>query len=95
MLFDVYFGLASFCMGLCTVWAYAAQVKGDDMATGVAISLMVFSLWSAVLRFHLRGHAAEAGWSSGRRFVPVVLFAFGFVLVLMAEWQTLFGPAQQ
>lgn len=91
MLFDIYFSLGSFCVGLCTVFAFVARAKGDDRILGVAISLVVFGLWSFAFGWHLRTHAAENEWSFFRRFVPVVFYLLGIALVASIEWRTLVG----
>jgi len=91
MLFDIYFSLGSFCLGLCTVGAYVARAKGDDRLLSVAISLLVFALFSIGFRWHLRTHAAEKEWSFFRRFVPVVFYLLGIAIVASIEWRTLVG----
>jgi hypothetical protein len=85
MLFDIYFNLGSFYMGLCTIGASAAIEKGDHKYIGVAIALVIFAVWTRAFRWHFRHHAELNEWSFVRRLVPLICYVAGLLLAFLAE----------
>ena len=82
MLYDVYFNLLSFYLGLCTGFAHATKAEGEWHAFGIAIgTLIVVSFWW-LLRRHLKSHAQSNEWSFFRRYVPLLCFVIGLALAI-------------
>ena len=84
MLFDIYFNLGSFYLGICTSLACVQAVRPAD-ARMLAIGTLIIAFYGWMFRWLLQRHSQEKGWSLVRRFAPLVCYAFGFLLPILTS----------
>jgi hypothetical protein len=81
MLFDVYFNLGSFYLGICTCFAHTTKADGAWHAIWIAISTLIVILYGRIFRWHLRRHVQDNNWRFCRRFSPLICYAVGYAIV--------------
>ena len=80
VLFDIYFNLGSFYLGICAGFAYSTKAQGAAHGIAIAVGTLLISLWGWAFRWHLQRHSRDNGWSSVRRIAPLVFYILGFGL---------------
>jgi len=85
MLFDIYFSLGSFYLGLCAAFACTSKALGPVHAVAMGIGLLILSLCQWIFRWHMQHHCQQEAWSLRRKIFPLVAYSVGFALPLLAS----------
>ncbi len=81
MLFDVYFNLLSFYLGLCAGFSHLTKADYFWHACGIVVGGLSVVLFWWLLRKHLRAHAVSHEWPKYRRFAPLLSFLVGLAII--------------
>jgi hypothetical protein len=84
ILFDVYFNLGSFYLGLCAALAYTTNANGPAHAVVIVAGGVLICILERGMRVHLRQHAEAEGWRFFRRLAPFGCCVVGFGLPFLA-----------
>lgn len=82
MLFDIYFNLGGFFIGLYTFFAHTTKAAGPAHAIAIAAGALYISIWAWSFRRHLAHHSHVNRWSLLRSVTPIGCYALGYLLPL-------------